>query len=132
MATSTWNRAAKTRNAPFFFSPTLPSRLIWTAVMKTIGCLGQIDKLYGVRSTTRNWNTIVSDLKCPIFLQSHTSIPANLDSSDEDDWLSWPDRQALRRAGDDPELEHDSCDRADLEGPDEDAITMFDYLQNPR
>src|ERR1017187_5486856 len=32
MATSTWNRAAKTRNAPFFFSPTLPSRLIWTAV----------------------------------------------------------------------------------------------------
>src|ERR1039458_5026425 len=32
MATSTWNRAAKTRNAPVFFSPTLPSRLIWTAV----------------------------------------------------------------------------------------------------
>jgi len=37
--------------------------------MKTIGCLGQIDKLY-----------------------------------------------------DDTELEHHSCDRADLEGPDEDAI----------
>jgi len=26
----------------------------------------------------------------------------------------------------------DGRDRADLEGPDEDAITMFDYLQNPR
>lgn len=28
--------------------------------MKTIGYLGQIDKLYGVRATTRNWNTIIS------------------------------------------------------------------------
>src|SRR2546425_10833365 len=28
--------------------------------MKTIGCLGQIDKLYGVPATTRNWNTIVA------------------------------------------------------------------------
>ena len=28
--------------------------------MKTIGYLGQIDKLYGVRATTRNWNTIVA------------------------------------------------------------------------
>jgi len=26
--------------------------------MKTIGYLGQIDTLYGVRATTRNWNTI--------------------------------------------------------------------------
>jgi len=26
--------------------------------MKTIGYLGQIDKLFGARSTTRNWNTI--------------------------------------------------------------------------
>jgi uncharacterized protein (DUF1697 family) len=26
--------------------------------MKTIGYLGQIDKLYGVPATTRNWNTI--------------------------------------------------------------------------
>jgi uncharacterized protein (DUF1697 family) len=26
--------------------------------MKTIGCLGQLDKLFGVRVTTRNWNTI--------------------------------------------------------------------------
>src|ERR1017187_2434891 len=36
MATSTWNRAAKTRNAPFFFSPTLPFRLIWTAVTQNL------------------------------------------------------------------------------------------------
>ena len=28
--------------------------------MKTIGYLGQIDRLYGVPATTRNWNTIVS------------------------------------------------------------------------
>ena len=28
--------------------------------MKTISCLGQIDKLYGVPATTRNWNTILS------------------------------------------------------------------------
>ena len=28
--------------------------------MKTIGYLGQIDRLYGVPATTRNWNTIVA------------------------------------------------------------------------
>ena len=28
--------------------------------MKTIGYLGQIDKLFGVPATTRNWNTIVA------------------------------------------------------------------------
>lgn len=28
--------------------------------MKTIGCLGQIDKLFGARVTTRNWNTIMA------------------------------------------------------------------------
>lgn len=28
--------------------------------MKTIGYLGQIDKLFGVRATTRNWNTILA------------------------------------------------------------------------
>jgi uncharacterized protein (DUF1697 family) len=28
--------------------------------MKTIGYLGQIDKLLGVRATTRNWNTIIA------------------------------------------------------------------------
>jgi uncharacterized protein (DUF1697 family) len=28
--------------------------------MKTISCLGQIDKLYGAPATTRNWNTIVA------------------------------------------------------------------------
>jgi uncharacterized protein (DUF1697 family) len=28
--------------------------------MKTIGYLGQIDKLFGARATTRNWNTIIA------------------------------------------------------------------------
>jgi uncharacterized protein (DUF1697 family) len=28
--------------------------------MKTIGYLGQVDKLYGVPATTRNWNTIIA------------------------------------------------------------------------
>jgi hypothetical protein len=28
--------------------------------MKTIGYLGKIDKLFGTRATTRNWNTIVA------------------------------------------------------------------------
>ena len=28
--------------------------------IKTIGYLGQIDKLFGVRATTRNWNTIIA------------------------------------------------------------------------
>ena len=28
--------------------------------MKTIGYLGQIDKLFGMRATTRNWNTIIA------------------------------------------------------------------------
>jgi uncharacterized protein (DUF1697 family) len=31
--------------------------------MKTIGYLGQIDRLYGVPATTRNWNTIVAILR---------------------------------------------------------------------
>ena len=31
--------------------------------MKTIGYLGQIDKLYGVPATTRNWNTIIRILE---------------------------------------------------------------------
>ena len=31
--------------------------------MKTIGYLGQIDKLYGVAATTRNWNTIMAILR---------------------------------------------------------------------
>jgi uncharacterized protein (DUF1697 family) len=31
--------------------------------MKTIGYLGQIDKLYGVPATTRNWNTIGAILR---------------------------------------------------------------------
>jgi uncharacterized protein (DUF1697 family) len=28
--------------------------------MKTIGYLGQLDKLFGVPATTRNWNTILA------------------------------------------------------------------------
>jgi hypothetical protein len=28
--------------------------------MKTIGYLGQIDKLFGVSATTRNWNTVIA------------------------------------------------------------------------
>jgi uncharacterized protein (DUF1697 family) len=28
--------------------------------MKTIGYLGQLDKLFGVPATTRNWNTIMA------------------------------------------------------------------------
>src|SRR6185369_7705334 len=28
--------------------------------MKTIGCLGQIDKLFGAKVTTRNWNTMMA------------------------------------------------------------------------
>lgn len=31
--------------------------------MKTIGYLGQIDKLFGVSATTRNWNTILAIVK---------------------------------------------------------------------
>jgi hypothetical protein len=31
--------------------------------MKTISYLGQIDKLYGVRATTRNWNMIIAILR---------------------------------------------------------------------
>ena len=31
--------------------------------MKTIGYLGQIDQLYGVPATTRNWNTIVAIMR---------------------------------------------------------------------
>ncbi len=31
--------------------------------MKTIGYLGQVDKLFGVRATTRNWNTILAIAK---------------------------------------------------------------------
>lgn len=31
--------------------------------MKTIACLGQIDKLYGSSATTRNWNTIMAVIR---------------------------------------------------------------------
>jgi uncharacterized protein (DUF1697 family) len=33
---------------------------VYRRSMKTIGYLGQIDRLYGVPATTRNWNTIVT------------------------------------------------------------------------
>jgi len=36
--------------------------------MKTIGCLGQIDSLFGAPATTRSWNTILSVLR---ILKSH-------------------------------------------------------------
>jgi uncharacterized protein (DUF1697 family) len=38
--------------------------------MKTIGCLGQIDRLFGASATTRSWNTILSVLR---ILKSHES-----------------------------------------------------------
>jgi uncharacterized protein (DUF1697 family) len=31
--------------------------------MKTIGYLGQVDKLFGVPATTRNWNTIIAIIR---------------------------------------------------------------------
>ena len=31
--------------------------------MKTIGYLGQIDRLFGGRATTRNWNTMMAVVK---------------------------------------------------------------------
>src|SRR5260370_14367230 len=31
--------------------------------MKTIGCLGQIDRLFGAPATTRSWSTILSVLR---------------------------------------------------------------------
>jgi hypothetical protein len=36
--------------------------------MKTIGCLGQIGRLFGAPATTRSWNTILSVLR---ILKSH-------------------------------------------------------------
>jgi hypothetical protein len=36
--------------------------------MKTIGYLGQIDRLFGAPATTRSWNTILSLLR---ILKSH-------------------------------------------------------------
>jgi len=38
--------------------------------MKTIGYLGQIDKLYGAPATTRNWNTIVAIVR---ILKGHSN-----------------------------------------------------------
>src|SRR5689334_976908 len=33
--------------------------------MKTIGCLSQIDRVFGVPATTRSWNTILTVLRIP-------------------------------------------------------------------
>ena len=43
-------------------------------------------------------------------------------SSHENDCLPWTDRQALRRACNDTELEHDSGDHPDLETPEKHAM----------
>jgi uncharacterized protein (DUF1697 family) len=40
--------------------------------MKTIACLGEIDKLYGAPVTTRNWNTIVAIVR---ILKGQTKTP---------------------------------------------------------
>ena len=46
----------------------------------------------------------------------------NVPSSHEDNRLSRPDRQAVRRTSDDTELEHNNCDPANFEGSDEHTI----------
>ncbi len=48
-----------------------------------------------------------------------------LPSSPEDDHLSWADRQALRRTGNDAELEHNHGDIADFEGSEKQAAAPF-------
>jgi hypothetical protein len=42
--------------------------------MKTIGYLGQVDKLFGVPATTRNWNTIRAIVR---ILNDHGKGPAH-------------------------------------------------------
>ena len=36
---------------------------VYRRQMKTIGCLGQIDRLFGAKATTRSWSTILSVLR---------------------------------------------------------------------
>ncbi len=43
--------------------------------MKTIGYLGQIDKLYAVPATTRNWNTIIAIMRILKSPTSGRSVP---------------------------------------------------------
>jgi len=43
--------------------------------MKTIGYLGQVDKLYGVPATTRNWNTIIAIIRILKSLKGGRSEP---------------------------------------------------------
>src|SRR2546430_9898368 len=66
------------------------------------------------RSTLFPYTTL---FRSPIRLRS---VP----SSHENDRLSGPDRQTGRRAGDDAELEHHGCDRANLERPGEALVVM--------
>jgi hypothetical protein len=42
--------------------------------MKTIGYLGQVDKLFGVPATTRNWNTMSAIVR---ILNDHGKGPAH-------------------------------------------------------
>jgi len=41
--------------------------------MKTIGYLGQIDKLFGAPATTRNWNTILAIVRIVLTSSSRSS-----------------------------------------------------------
>ncbi len=36
---------------------------VYRRQMKTIGCLGQIDRLFGAPATTRSWSTMLSVLR---------------------------------------------------------------------
>ena len=42
--------------------------------MKTIGYLGQIDRVFGAPATTRNWNTILSVIRV---LKTRTASPSS-------------------------------------------------------
>jgi len=46
---------------------------VYRRQMKTIGYLGQIDKLFGAPATTRSWNTILSVLR---ILKDHATRDA--------------------------------------------------------
>jgi uncharacterized protein (DUF1697 family) len=48
--------------------------------MKTIGCLGQVDKLFGVPATTRNWNTILAVAR---ILKTQAGVPEQSSGQDE-------------------------------------------------
>jgi uncharacterized protein (DUF1697 family) len=50
--------------------------------MKTIGYLGQVDKLYGVPATTRNWNTIIAITRILKSVKSARKNPTRANSDD--------------------------------------------------